>query len=250
MSNVQASLYLDLLKRVLVNLIYQDPNVTPNYPLVFDPALRLIGRDHPRDAHTMIGMARLDNLQMLAERVLQDGIAGDFVETGVWRGGASIFLKGVLKAYENDERRVWLADSFAGLPKPNLDQYPMDQGWDMSSNPYLKVSLEAVKDHFRRYNLLDHRVMFLEGWFKDTLPSAPIEKISILRLDADLYESTMDALKALYFKVSPGGYVVVDDYLIIPPCRTAVEEFRATHGILDTLIGIDRDAVYWQKSAS
>lgn len=250
MLNVQGRLYLDFLKRVLINLIYQDPNVNPSYPQVFDPMLRLIGRDHPRDAHTMIGMARLDNLQMLAERVLEDGVAGDFVETGVWRGGASIFLKGVLKAHGNDEKRVWLADSFAGLPPPDLDRYPMDKGWDMSNIDYLKVSLEQVQEHFRRYNLLDDRVIFLEGWFKDTLPTAPIQQIAILRLDGDLYESTMDALKALYFKVAPGGYVVVDDYLIIPPCRTAVEEFRASYGIQDEIVAIDRDAVYWQKCRS
>lgn len=247
MLNSQGRLYLNLLKKVLINLIYQDPNVTPNYPLAFNPSLRLIGRDHPRDAHTMIGMARLDNLHMLAEQVLKNGIAGDFVETGVWRGGASIFLRGVLKAYENHDKRVWLADSFAGLPEPNAQKYPLDSGWDMSKWEYLKVSLEQVQEHFRRYDLLDERVMFLKGWFKDTLPTAPIERIAILRLDGDLYESTMDSLTALYAKVSPGGFVVVADYLIIPPCRSAVDEFRASNRIVGELMPIDRDAVYWQK---
>jgi O-methyltransferase len=245
--NEQGRLYIDLLKRILTNLIYQDPNVNPPYPTVFDHSLRAIGRDHPRDAHTMVGMARLNNLHMLAERVLETNVPGDFVETGVWRGGASIFLRGVLKAHGINDRHVWLADSFAGLPKPNLEKYPLDKGWDMSSMEYLKVSLAQVQEHFRRYDLLDDQVKFLEGWFKDTLPAAPIKHISILRLDGDLYESTMDSLTSLYSRVSRGGYVIVDDYLIIPPCRSAVDEFRTANGIPGELIPIDRDAVYWQK---
>lgn len=245
--NAQGQLFLDLLKRVLVNLIYQDPNVTPNFPLVFDPTLRLIGRDHPRDAHTMIGTTRLNHLHTIAEQVINEGVAGDFVETGVWRGGASIFLRGVLKAYGVTDRRVWVADSFEGLPKPNSEKYPLDNGWDMSANEYLKVSLEQVQEHFKRYDLLDEQVVFLKGWFKDTLPSAPIEKIAILRLDGDLYESTMDGLQSLYAKVTPGGFVVIDDYRIIPPCRAAVDDFRAAHGIEEPIHAIDMDAVYWKK---
>jgi O-methyltransferase len=123
------SLYLDLLKRSLSNTIYGDANISPgaassNYSF----ELREAGRDWPAVAHTMIGIKRLDNLQDCVERVLSAKIPGDLIETGVWRGGASILMRGVLKAYQNSERAVWVADSFEGLPKPDPDRYPADAG--------------------------------------------------------------------------------------------------------------------------
>jgi len=84
--------------------------------------------------------------------------------------------------------------------------------------PVLAVPLEEVQALFRRYDLLDAQVRFLKGWFKDTLAGAPIERLALLRLDGDLYESTMDALVPLYDKVSPGGFVIVDDYYSCAPC--------------------------------
>jgi hypothetical protein len=97
--------------------------------------------------------------------------------------------------------------------------------------------------------LLDDRVRFLAGWFRDTLPSAPIASISVLRLDGDLYESTMETLIALYPKVSTGGYVIIDDYGALPNCRAAVSDFRDANSIVDPIAAIDWTGVYWQKSA-
>jgi O-methyltransferase len=85
----------------------------------------------------------------------------------------------------------------------------------------LAVSLEQVKANFDRYGLLDDQVRFLKGWFRDTLPVAPIERLAVLRLDGDMYESPMDTLVNLYPKLSEGGYVIVDDYGAIPACRQA-----------------------------
>ncbi|RPH80243.1 MAG: hypothetical protein EHM80_05790, partial [Nitrospiraceae bacterium] len=86
------------------------------------------------------------------------------------------------------------------------------------------------------------------GWFRDTLPTAPISQLAVLRLDGDLYESTMDALNALYPKVSPGGFVVVDDYGL-PTCRAAIDDFRRARGIIDPIHRIDWTGVFWQRSA-
>ena len=97
-------------------------------------------------------------------------------------------------AYQVTDRRVWAADSFAGLPAPNPTEYPEDTGLDLSQNAYLAVSLQEVQRNFRHYGLLDGQVQFLPGWFRDTLPTAPIEQLAVLRIDGDLYESTMDAL--------------------------------------------------------
>lgn len=227
-----------LLAKDKVNLFVESP---------FDPAARIEGKDWPADAETMVGLKRLENLQYCIAEVLRNNIPGDLIETGVWRGGASIFMRAVLKAYGERNRIVWVADSFQGLPKPD-GRYRQDEGdkhW--KSNPVLGISLEQVKANFANYGLLDDQVRFLEGWFKDTLPTAPIKQLAILRLDGDMYSSTTDALQNLYAKLSPGGFLIVDDYGSTPPCRQAVDDFRAKHQITEPIQKIDWTGVFWQK---
>ena len=214
-----------------------------------DPKEREEGRDWPADAETMIGLTRLDNVQACIETVLRDGVPGDLIETGVWRGGTTIFMRGVLAAYGDATRTVWAADSFAGLPRPDPGRAPLDDGDTAWAFAELAVSLDEVKANFERYGLLDERVRFLVGWFKDTLPAAPIERLAILRLDGDMYASTMDALTALYPKLSPGGFVIVDDYGALPNCRAAVEDFRARNNVTDPVRRIDWTGAYWRRSA-
>jgi len=210
----------------------------------FVPAYEM--RNFTELAHTMIGMRRMDNIQYCIENVLNDNIAGDLIETGVWRGGASIFMRGVLAAYGIKDRSVWVVDSFDGVPPPTLLE---DAGFDISKRfyPFLAVSKETVAELFERYGLLDAQVRFLVGWFKDTLAAAPIEAISVLRLDGDLYESTMDALNPLYAKVSCGGFIIVDDYYSCAPCRKAIDGFRAANAITDEMVKIDDQSVFWRK---
>jgi O-methyltransferase len=197
-------------------------------------------------SHTMIGRKRLENLQLCVETVLADNIKGDFIETGIWRGGACIFMQGILMAYGATDRTVWAADSFEGVPSPTLAE---DQGFDISAKvlPILAVSLEEVRELFSRYGLLGENIQFLKGWFKDTLATAPIKQLAILRLDGDLYESTMDALVPLYDKVTPGGFVIVDDYESCPPCKHAINDFREQRKILEPLQVIDGHGAYWRK---
>lgn len=205
------------------------------------------GRDWPLEAETMVGLKRLDNLQYCVTSVIRDGVPGDLIETGVWRGGSSIFMRAVLKAYGDRSRKVWLADSFQGLPQPDPVRYPVDHGDTLWSYKELAISLNQVKANFTRYGLLDEQVAFLPGWFRDTLPAAPIKQLAVLRLDGDLYESTMDALVALYPKVTAGGFVIVDDYAL-PTCRAAIEDFRRARGITDPIHQIDWTGAFWQRS--
>lgn len=214
----------------------------------FDPRLREEGRDWPARAETMVGLRRLDNLQHCIESVLTDGVEGDLLEAGVWRGGASIFMRGVLAALGDSGRRVWAADSFEGLPKPR-DIHPQDKDDLHWSQPFLAVSLEEVKENFRRYGLLDDQVVFLPGWFSDTLGTAPIERLAVLRVDCDMYGSTTDVLNALYPKVSVGGFVIIDDYGDIPSCRAAVDDYRAEHEVHEPLERIDANGVFWRRRA-
>lgn len=165
-------------------------------------ALRAEGADWPPRAHTMIGLKRLDALQRCIEIVLQDDVPGDLIETGVWRGGACIFMRGVLAAYADPSRRVWVADSFRGLPPPNADRYPADRGAALHRCDALAIPRARVEANFAAYGLLGARVRFLEGWFADTLPTAPIDRLALLRLDGDMYASTMQVLDALYMTSS------------------------------------------------
>jgi O-methyltransferase len=214
------------------------------------------GKDTPPHAETMVGRKRLNNLQWLIERALRDAVPGDLVEAGVWRGGAAILMRAVLVARNDESRRVWVCDSFAGLPEPDTDRFPIDESLrldpDSSDNLMrgtLAVSVDTVKANFAHYGLLDDRVCFVEGWFKDTLPTAPIDEVAVLRVDGDLYESTMDVLTNLEDRVSPGGYVIIDDYHGLEACRQAVDDYRADRRIDAPLTQIDWTGVWWQKPA-
>jgi O-methyltransferase len=271
-------LYLDLLKRSLlgelyweneVRLLYLRDCVTGRNAYSPDTLLRIDERsrefceryrelnrtgrfvdgllENLGHQHTMIGRARLENVAACLESIRVRGVPGDLIECGVWRGGATVFMRGFLKAFAIAGRTVWVADSFAGLPPPSL---PQDAGNDLSAAkcPQLAISLGAVQDVFARYGLLDSQVRFLPGWFRDTLPCAPIERLALLRIDADLYESTWDALSALYPRLSGGGFVIVDDYHCIPACRQAVDEYRQREGISAPVEAIDWTGVFWQKA--
>ena len=216
-------------------------------PVPFDVAERERGKDWPTLAHTMIGRKRLNNLRQCCEFVIKNKIPGDFIETGVWRGGSCIFMRAVLEAYGVTDRTVWVADSFQGLPPPNADAYPDDLNDNLYSYDELRVSLSDVQENFSKFGLLDDQVKFLKGWFKDTLPTAPIKQLAVLRLDGDMYESTWDGLSALYPKLSSGGYCIIDDYFL-PPCEKAVLDFRAQNGITEEIIDIDGLGRYWQRS--
>lgn len=264
------SLYLNLMKKCLTDLIYRHPQEQPAQLKGFweqrfqkslaarglqvvrckplDEHLRSQGKDWPVNAHTMIGLKRLENLQFCIEDVLIKSVPGDLIETGVWRGGATIFMRAILKAYGVTNRFVWVADSFEGLPPPNSGKYPEDSGDTHHMFKELAVSLDEVKSNFERYDLLDNQVRFLKGWFCDTLPKAPMHQLAVIRLDGDMYESTMDALVSLYPKLAIGGYLIIDDYGAIPGCRKAVHDYRERNGILEQIHPIDWTGVYWQRA--
>ena len=264
-------LYLDLLKRCLTRFDF-DEDLDPIVPgrlwkrqlwaemskrlerrgivayrkRPFEAWIREEGRDWPTRAETMIGLRRLENLQECVQAVVADEVPGDLLEAGVWRGGAGILMRAVLAVLGDTDRTVWMADSFQGLPKPR-PEHPADAEDQHWTQPFLAVPMEEVKRNFTRYRMLDDRVRFLEGWFSDTLASAPIERLAVLRIDGDMYGSTMDVLEALYSKVSVGGFVIVDDYGEIPQCRAAVEDFRSMHKISEPLQRIDGSGVFWRR---
>jgi O-methyltransferase len=271
-------LYLDLLKRTLTGAITEDSDLVLGgirtsgrskpklkladgigrlvqrfgfeiaYKKPYEPNLRALGRDLPDRADSMIGLRRMDNIQHCIEEVLHDDIPGDLIETGVWRGGATIFMRGVLKAHGETSRTVWVADSFQGVPAPDPARYPADAGDTFHRAAGLAVGVEQVKHNFERYGLLDNQVRFLPGLFKDTL-ATPQLQLAVLRLDGDLYESTWQSMEALYPNLSPGGFCIVDDYgELVAQCQRAIHDYRNAHGITDKIIDIDGSGAYWRKA--
>jgi O-methyltransferase len=276
-----AERYLDLLRESLTRTLYQDQEYrevglggawgTKAWKLARrlsgHPELRLVkpvraaaearraraeGRGHySPNFETTVSHDRLRNIQRCIKSVLDDGVPGDVIEAGVQRGGASIFARGVLAAYGADDRRLWLADTFVGMPVPNPQEYPADAGYDQldGSDPNA-IGVEGVKANLRRYGLLDESIIFLPGLFADTLPAAPLGEIAVMRLDSDLYESTTDSIEVLYPRLSVGGYVIVDDYnsqLWSKACGQAIRDYRAKHGITEPLQEADWNAVYWRR---
>jgi O-methyltransferase len=247
-ANSARELYTDLLVRNLVDGIYGEPWEGP-----WRPGNKFERGPHPPSllgptvAHTMVGIDRLDNLRRLTQLALDENIPGDFIETGVWRGGCCILMRGILAVNEIRDRKVYVADSFAGVPPPRPDVYPADRDLRLDLSTELAVSLEIVKENFRRYGLLDDQVVFVEGLFSKTLPALEVGPFALVRLDGDLYESTYVALQCLYPKLSPGGFLIVDDYGVINACRQAVEDYRAEHNVDAPINWIDRTGVWWRR---
>lgn len=242
-------LYVDTLIRIITNTIYEDASQAPwHADQGFSPDYRAIGTDWPEKAHTMVGVKRLQNLAELSQKVIDARIPGDLIETGVWRGGCCILMRGILAANEERHRKVYVADSFEGLPPPS-EGVEADREDKHHTYTQLRVSQEEVAANFAKYGLLDDQVIFLKGWFKDTLSTIdPKTRFAVLRLDGDMYESTMDALVMLYPKLSRGGYIIIDDYGCVPGCKQAVEDYRKANKISDEIIEIDWTGVYWQKT--
>jgi O-methyltransferase/8-demethyl-8-(2,3-dimethoxy-alpha-L-rhamnosyl)tetracenomycin-C 4'-O-methyltransferase len=104
-----------------------------------------------------------------------------------------------------------------------------------------------VKENFSRYGLLDEQTVFVKGFFADTLPKLKGNQFALLRLDGDMYESTICALDYLYPMLSPGGYIVIDDYGAVPACAEAVNNYRRNHGLSAPMQTIDWTGVWWRK---
>lgn len=159
----------------------------------FQSVEREEGIDWPGFAYTMTGSKRIHSVQRLLESIFHAKVEGDVIETGVWRGGMSIFMRGVIHAYGQQHRKSYVCDSFRGLPPSTLGE---DKSISWDNTPYLEVSDEDVKSNFEAMGLSDHNVVFVKGFFSDTMgplreQRGPEGKFSLMRLDGDMYESTV-----------------------------------------------------------
>ncbi len=198
---------------------------------------------------TMCGDKSIAQLLEALRTIEAEKIPGDLIEAGVWRGGLPIIMRAFLHSVGNVDRKVWIADSFRGLPGDLEDGDDKAAHLLLAPILHLSVNRKQVEDALDFFGLRDPQVEFLEGWFKDTLPKLPAEKLALVRLDGDYFESTRDSLENLYPKLSPGGYLIVDDYNLPLGCRRAVDEYRERNGITEPLVEINSQAVYWRKAA-
>jgi len=247
------SRYLDLLENSLANAIYGESKLEMALQSLRQrlshPYLTRRGAFRwPSRAHSMIGRTRLRHLRGLVERTLVENVPGDYIETGVWRGGASILMRGVLAAHGIRDRRVICADSFEGLPRPDAARYPADRRDRLHAFKELAVSEATVRKNFAAYDLLDDQVVFLKGLFKDTLPGVAANRFALIRLDGDMYESTHDALANLYDSVSERGFIVIDDYGGLKNCKKAVHDFLDERRLRAEIQPVDHSCVWWRKS--
>jgi O-methyltransferase len=209
---------------------------------------RQMRSDSTFNAYTLVGYKRLQFLEESVKEIAHKKIDGDILEAGLWRGGASIFIKKMMDIVGLNNQ-LYCADSFEGMPKPKLKTDLDSLNGDYSKIDFYTVGLEKVIENFKNFNALDSQVHFVKGWFSETMPllREKIKKISLLRVDCDLYESTLDVLVNMYDKVSEGGFVYIDDYYGWEGCRKAVDEFRLARSIDQALVTVDRDSVYWNK---
>ncbi len=248
--------YLELLKLCLCDLagvqtksvlMRLEGGVVARETTEEDMQLRAVGKHWPLHGMSMAGLKRLDDLQHCVESVVADGVEGDVIEAGVWRGGASALMRATLDSL-GDERLVWLADSFQGFPRPDAERLASERGLDLSGLDFLAASLDEVQANLNRLGL-DRGVRWVPGFFEETMPGLRGRGWAIVRLDGDTYDSTRAAIDALYPTLSAGGYLIVDDYQLVPECRRAVDEYRTEHGIDEPIEIVDWVCVRWRRGS-
>ena len=196
------------------------------------------------NSHTMICLTGLNQINESLDYINLNNIEGDLLEAGVWRGGACIFMKMYCKLY-NLKKKIYVCDSFQGIPAVDAAKYPQDAGMEDWSG-IAAVSQKDVVNTFKHYDIqLDDSVVFVPGWFCDSLPNLQVDKLSLLRLDGDLYSSTMDVLKPLYPKVVENGVIIIDDYSWTN-CAHAVNDYLTINSI-EADIKNDEEPAYWIK---
>jgi len=204
--------------------------------------------------------AHLIQVQLIIEEVMRNGVEGDFIEAGVFRGGFIVYMRGVLAAHgDPPNRSVIAADSFQGIPpnstlgtamdtmlRDEVNFSDLNQQEELTNDWSQRYAAgkEVLRDNLRRFGLLDERLKIVEGYFNESLTdSKEIKKLSVIRLDSDAYESITDSLEGLYSKLSVGGYVIIDD-MHLPAVHLAVSHFRSKYNVTEPVLPVPNDYVY------
>ena len=213
-------------------------------------------------ALSMAGQRRIDNAVELLAQAMADEIRGDFIETGVWRGGLSFVAAKTLEL-AGSLRKAWLCDSFQGIPKATNVAGRKTNRQDASAHTLSILnnnSLQGVRHSAKLMHVDPERTEYVKGYFDKTLPALvaarPELRFAVIRLDGDTFDSTWAAIGALYPRLEPGGFIIVDDYMDWVGCRDAITKYRADHAIVDPIFFVAHAqdeltrGIYWRKSGN
>jgi hypothetical protein len=224
---------------------------------VINPPRRITGLDHLQDlvnspdCHSVVEQKFYEDVVPLFERIEESRVPGDILVAGVWRGGSSLYLQALNLLLELN-KKIWLSDTFSGFVEESITHEKDRQAFQLFTQT-LKFAANFptpgdVERLFRSCNLWNSDVTILEGPLEKTLLHPSIESLSLLHIDVDFYEPTRAALELAYRKLSPGGYVIIDDYGVdMFNCKDAVDDFRAANGITEPKYFMTDYIVYWRK---
>ncbi len=239
--------YIDLIKRAVTNYAYLGGSSsieTFDCLSSYDKRQSRWNMDARARPMTLLSKGQLDLIEKCALKIEEMNVPGDYIEAGVWRGGAIIFMRALMKAYGIEQRKIIAADSFSGIPQNQVFRHdPVDNWVDR-----WEASLDEVNGNIARFGLLDDRIEMLSGLFSDSLPSLSGRSFALIRLDSDAHDSVMASLEHLYPALSPGGIIIVDDWHLVG-CRFAVNAYRKKHNISDEIC-VEAGNGYWTKTSA
>ena len=200
--------------------------------------------------YTMTGQLRVDALIESVDYVINNNIEGSIVECGVWRGGSTMAAATRLDQQLNYDKEFYLYDTFEGMSKPTKEDHSKIELKDPSetfenlknndnSSNWCYASLNEVKNNLKKINYPFEKFHFIKGKVEDTIPSTIPEKISILRLDTDFYESTKHELEHLFPRLVKNGILIIDDYGHWEGAKKAVDDYIDKNQIKIFLSRID-----------
>ncbi|BAQ65666.1 CmcI family methyltransferase [Geminocystis sp. NIES-3709] len=201
--------------------------------------------------YTMLSEARLYSLFTLVKRVCLENISGNFVECGVAGGGSTGLISAIVKRYTKQPRQIYAFDSFEGMPTPTdkdkSSGIPAElTGWSTGTCAAPEDSVTEICNKLGSFDILH----LVKGYFEDTLPKMrdQLGVIAFLHMDGDWYSSTQAIINNLYDRISPYGYIQIDDYGFWEGCRQAITEFQQQNNLKFNLNVIDSTGVWFAKS--
>ncbi|MCB0726025.1 MAG: class I SAM-dependent methyltransferase [Ignavibacteriae bacterium] len=201
--------------------------------------------------HTMTSLESLYYTYRSVKYAIENNIPGDFIECGVWKGGNTMMVALTLMNMKSTDRKIYLYDTFEGMSAPtekdvsykNEDadiEYKESQKGD--HNEWCYSPLDEVKNNLYSTGYPKDKIVFVKGKVEDTIPGTLPEKIAILRLDTDWYESTYHELVHLYPLLSEKGFLIIDDYGYWQGAREAVEQYFKENNVKMFMNRLDMSA--------
>jgi len=209
----------------------------------------IIGKIAPYTMTMRDGLESTYGLFQAVKYIVQNKIAGDFVECGVWRGGSMMLVAWALQHFGDTSRQLHLYDTYRGMTEPDdidvdFDGNPMKPIWTMATQKGQIMApggpIDQVKENMRLTGYPEAQMHFIVGDVLQTIPEQVPSRIALLRLDTDWYKSTLHELQHLYDLIVPHGVLIIDDYGWCRGARKATDEFFADRPFKPMMHRIDQ----------